>query len=193
MQLEQIRARIAGVGAGVTVQVGQRGPVVGAGRCAPRRTCSPTSARCRAYPERQRAAAGRDVDRAREPLVGEVAALRERELAAGAGPAGLGEQIGVDGVPVADAVARGRRAGRTGRSPPSARYDAIGSRGVPRPSRPAAPRAPAFEHAVRDRLQAGGHGDRNVYAALSRGWSLTGNQVGARAARRRPGRRRRCG
>ena len=97
-------------------------------------------------------------DRAGEPLVRQVARLRERELVAGARRYWL-VQPGVDRVPIVDAAARGRRGRRTHRSAIIARYEAIGSRAfqthVVRPP----PRHASLELAVGDRLEPARDGD----------------------------------
>ena len=88
----------------VPVEVGQRGPLVRAGPVRLDEHEVPPELGVAVDPERELRGAGGHADRAREALVGPVGGLGERVLLARA-RRGLREEIGVDRVPVADAVA----------------------------------------------------------------------------------------
>ena len=109
MDVEPERADEPGVLGGVAVEVGEGRPVVLADRVDLDEHEVPRVLGVAVDPERQLGAAGGHADRARQALVRGVGRLRERELRAGPGSGDRLEEVGVDGVPVVDAVRRVRR------------------------------------------------------------------------------------
>ncbi len=103
MEPEPVGAHEAGVLAGVAVEVGQRRPVVLARRVGLDEREVPVGLGVAGDPERQLGALGRHRDGAGQALVGRLGRLRQGELGARA-RLGPDEQVGVDGVVVADAL-----------------------------------------------------------------------------------------
>ena len=158
MDLERERADEARVLAGVPVGVGQGRPVVLAGLVDLDEEEVPFGLGIAGDVERQRAAGGRDVDRAQQALVREVVDLRIRELGAVGRRREGREQAVVDRVGIGDPAllvlghvemadidrreVRGHRDGR-----------------VPRPRLGGTTAGRALERPVGDDLQVGRHGD----------------------------------
>ena len=157
MQLERERADEPGVLRRMAVRVRKGRPVVLAGRVRLDEHEVPVSLGVAVDPEREVRAAGGHGDRALEPLVGRLALLRDRVLAA-AVRLHLHVEVRVDGVPEADAV-RGVRVELE--LAHGSRRQVRGHRllRLPAPGGPAVPRPGAVEHAVGDCLEPLRHRD----------------------------------
>ena len=146
----------------MTVRVRERRPVVAPCGARLDEQVVPGGLRVAVHPERHRAAARRNLERAGQPLVGGVRRLREQEL----GPGSRGDrgqpvrcQGGGDGVPVLDA---GALIAGDVELPDRHRGEVAGHRldRVPRPGRRRARRRVPGQDSVGDRLDA--HRDRDV-------------------------------
>jgi hypothetical protein len=167
MQPEPVRAHESSVLTGMPLQVGERGPVVLAGRSRLDKDEVPVLLGVARDPERQGRPAGRDRDRARESLERAFGPLRDGELLAGARGRSI-EEIGVERVPEPDPVVPvGAQVELTdGGRRQVGRHRLFG---VPEPRRPSALVLRRSRTPFATASRPAGTVMRNVYAALSLG------------------------